>query len=211
MNSNELCTFQKRLLIIVPAYELLLHFSTVVLDQLVFHLYYSWCWSTLHVSLTLQWLQYCSTLQHNIRVYDRHYSWCWSTLHVSLTLQWIQFCSLLQLDVRVFHPNDFVYLHRLRSAGAIEWRQFCCILLQTRVPYDHAHQYNQLALLLSAFFQPYWRHHHSLHNGIVWRDAHQFLWKEQLNQNSLMFAKHSITLFNQLLPLIHNFFGNVDT
>ena len=30
MNSNELCTFQKRLLIIVPAYELLLHFRTDV-------------------------------------------------------------------------------------------------------------------------------------------------------------------------------------
>ena len=72
MNSNELCTFQKRLLIIVPAYELLLPFQTDVPDQSVFHLYHSWCWSTLHDQSTLQWLQLSSQLQPNVRVYYHH-------------------------------------------------------------------------------------------------------------------------------------------
>ena len=40
---RENCTFQNCLLIIVPAYELLLHFQTDVRNQLVNHLHYSYC------------------------------------------------------------------------------------------------------------------------------------------------------------------------
>ena len=72
MKSNELCTFQKRLLIIVPTHELLLHSERDVRDQLVFHQYHSWCWSTLHVLPTMQWLQLSSPLQLQVWVYYQH-------------------------------------------------------------------------------------------------------------------------------------------
>ena len=166
MNSNELCTFQKRLLIIVPAYELLLHFRTDVRYQSVCH---------------------------------RNHSWCWSTLHAQSTLQWLQLSCSLQPNVRVSYQNDLVYLHPLPSAGAIEWRQFCWMLLHKRVPFHHTDQHNQRALLLATCFQQDWRHLHTLHDGSVERDHHRFLWKKQLNQNSLTFAKHSVTPLNQLL------------
>ena len=72
MNSNELCTFQKRLLIIVPAYELLLRVWIDVQNQLVCRLHYSWCWSTPHVQLALKWLQLSTNLQYNVRGYDHN-------------------------------------------------------------------------------------------------------------------------------------------
>ena len=160
-----MCTFQKCLLIIVRAYELLHHVRTDVQYQLVCHLYHSWYWSTLHVQSRLQWLQLSSHLQPNVRVY---------------------------------YHNDSVYLHPLPSAGAIEWRQFCCAVLQSWVPFDHTHQRNQQALRLAAVFQRDWRHQKSLHYGSEWRDLYQFLWKKQLNQNSLT-SPNTLPLFNQLL------------
>ena len=62
-----------RWLIIVPAYELLLHIHTNVRNQLVCHLYNSCCLSKLHAKLTLQWLQVSSRLQHNVRMYHHHH------------------------------------------------------------------------------------------------------------------------------------------
>ena len=42
-------------------------------------------------------------------------------------------------------------------------------------------------------------HLYTLHHGNGGWDCYWFLWKKQLNQNSLTFEKHSVTLLNHLL------------
>ena len=69
----------------------------------VYHLYYSWCWSTFHDQLTLQWLRLSSHMQPNVQVYHLYHLWCRSTLHDQLTVQWLRLSSQLQRDVQVNH------------------------------------------------------------------------------------------------------------
>ena len=68
MNSNELCIFQKELSYNWSSVRTAAC-STDVSNHLVFHVYHSWCRLTLHVLLTLQWLQASSPLQRHVRMY----------------------------------------------------------------------------------------------------------------------------------------------
>ena len=72
-------------------------FCTGVRNQSVCHLYHSWCWATLHVPLTLQWLQFCSTLQLHVRVYHHNHLVYWYSLHSAGAIEWRQFCSSMLL------------------------------------------------------------------------------------------------------------------
>ena len=106
MSSNELCTFQRRLLILAQAYELLLQCGYGVLDQLVFHLYYSWCWSRLHVLSTQQWLQFSLSLKPNGRMYYQNDFVCLHLLPSPEAIEWRQFCCAMR---HAWVPIDYAH------------------------------------------------------------------------------------------------------
>ena len=130
MNSNELCIFQKCLRIIGPAYELLFHIATDVLDQLVFHPRYSWCWSTLHVLLTLQWLQLSSTLQRNVSVHCPIFLAYLHLLPSARAIEWRQFCWIMLQSWVAFDQSHQRNQPAFLLTAVIQPRWTCSSMLQ---------------------------------------------------------------------------------
>ena len=142
MSSNELCTFQRRLLILAQAYELLLQCGYGVLDQLVFHLYYLWCWSGVHVLSTQQWLQFSLSLKPNGRMYYQNDFVCLHLLPSPEAIEWRQFfwpCGMHESHLitpvnavnrhsclqHYFSTTDIVSLRSLTETSKETFIEFC--------------------------------------------------------------------------------------
>ena len=122
-------------------------------------------------------------------------------------MQWRHFSSHLRRNGGLSCHIDLVSSYPPHSLGETERRLFCCSVLPTRVPLDPPDRRYLAALLHGTFLQQSWLDQYELQQRNVCGYLQWYLWKKQLNQNSLVFTKlmficHSVQLTTFVQTLV---------